>query len=50
MMVLIIFCLFYFVAIYIAFLAYREFKGMMYDNGGGNSQGMGLMGGNFRGR
>ena len=43
MMVLIVFCIFYFVAIYFAFQAYREFKGMLYDSGMGGGSGMGMM-------
>ena len=33
--------IFYPIAVYFAFQAYREFKGMLFDNGmGGNSMGM----------
>jgi hypothetical protein len=36
MVVIIMLFVFYFVAIYFAFIAYREFKGMLYDaNGSG---------------
>lgn len=38
-----LFILFYPVAVYFAFRAYREFKGMLYDNGMGGGSGMGSM-------
>lgn len=45
-----VFAIFYIVAITLCFYAYREFKGMMFDNGMGSAGGLGnLMGSNFGG-
>lgn len=38
----ILFVIYYIVAIVISFWAYREFKGMLYDNGMGGGMGGGL--------
>ena len=44
MIVFILFIVFYVVAVYFCFKAYREFKGMLYDNGmGGAGGGLGNM-------
>ena len=50
MTIMIIFAIFYVVAITICFYAYREFKGMLYDNGMGGPSSAGAMGGFFSGR
>lgn len=42
MSLMIMMCVFYVVAIYFAFHAYREFKGMMHDNGMGGQSMMGI--------
>jgi hypothetical protein len=41
LVVLIIACVFYILAIPVAFTAYREFKGLMYDQVGGGNGGRG---------
>ena len=41
---------YYFVAIFICFYAYREFKGMMYDQGMGGGMGSGVGLGNLLNR
>jgi hypothetical protein len=47
--VVIAFFFFYIVAIYLTFQAYKEFKGMLYDNGMG-MQGGGALNGLMAGR
>ena len=46
MVLVIVFAVFYVIAIYFAFKAYREFKGMLYDNDQG---GAGMQGGALNG-
>lgn len=47
---LVAFIVFYIVAVTICFYAYREFKGMLYDNGMGGSGMAGGLGGMMAGR